>query len=62
MNPEIVFVEFVDDSFQLCDRFPRIFAGLHEYDHVGGFAILRDEKSAPERTRQRVLKTLRPCG
>src|SRR5689334_19553074 len=59
VSPKIGAIKFMNDAFQLSDWLLRIFAFLHEDNHIATLAILGDQQPAPERTRNRVLETLR---
>ena len=57
MNVKIARLQLVHDLLQFLDRPFRVPA-FHEDDDVGGLPIRRDQQAAPERTFQRVFKTL----
>jgi len=57
VNVKIPRFQLVHDLFERPDNSSTI-AVFGEYDDVAGFAIFRDQQSAPERARHCVLKTL----
>src|SRR5437764_6467464 len=61
MNSKILFVEFMNDPFDLLDRFLGILV-LEENDHIARLAILRDQEPLPKLSFQRILKTFRSSG